>query len=222
MTAWTDAIGRTLDGERLDAAGALALLDAPLPELTAAARELRQRGKGTVVTYSPKVFIPLTKLCRDVCHYCTFARPPRRGERAYLTPDEVLRDRRAPARRPAATRRSSRSATSRSCATAAARDELARARLRDDDRVPRPALRELVLEETGLLPHVNPGVHDARRARGAAAGLGLAGDHARDAVRAALGSAAARTGPRPTSCRRRGSRRSRRPASSRSRSRPGS
>src|SRR5207244_8132530 len=42
------------------------------------------------VPYSPKVFIPLTRLCRDVCHYCTFARPPRPGERAYLTPDEVL------------------------------------------------------------------------------------------------------------------------------------
>ena len=43
-----------------------------------------------LITYSPKVFIPLTKLCRDVCHYCTFAGPPRRGERAYLTLDEVL------------------------------------------------------------------------------------------------------------------------------------
>ena len=43
-----------------------------------------------VVTYSPKVFVPLTKLCRDVCHYCTFAQPPRRGERAYLSGDEVL------------------------------------------------------------------------------------------------------------------------------------
>ncbi len=45
---------------------------------------------GTLVTYSPKVFIPLTTLCRDVCGYCTFARPPRRGERAYLSEDEVL------------------------------------------------------------------------------------------------------------------------------------
>ena len=40
--------------------------------------------------YSPKVFVPLTKLCRDVCHYCTFAHPPRRGERAFMTIDEVL------------------------------------------------------------------------------------------------------------------------------------
>src|SRR5881397_3480836 len=66
------------------------LLAAPLEELTAEARRLRAEGHGRLVTYSPKVFIPLTTLCRDVCHYCTFARPPRRGERAYLTIDEVL------------------------------------------------------------------------------------------------------------------------------------
>ena len=51
---------------------------------------MRDAARGRLVTYSPKVFIPLTKLCRDVCHYCTFARPPRRGERAYMTIDEVL------------------------------------------------------------------------------------------------------------------------------------
>ena len=53
------------------------LLDAPLEDLLSAARE-RRRGDG-LVTYSPKVFIPLTTLCRDVCGYCTFARPPRRA-----------------------------------------------------------------------------------------------------------------------------------------------
>src|SRR2546426_7932521 len=66
------------------------LLARPLDELCAEARALCDEGHGRLVTYSPKVFIPLTKLCRDVCHYCTFARPPRRGERAYLTPDEVV------------------------------------------------------------------------------------------------------------------------------------
>src|SRR5881275_3251601 len=66
------------------------LLARPLDELCAEARELRDAGHGRLVTYSPKVFIPLTKLCRDVCHYCTFAAPPRRGERAYLSLDEVL------------------------------------------------------------------------------------------------------------------------------------
>ena len=63
------------------------LLAAPLDDLLAEARRLRA---GPLVTYSPKVFVPLTTLCRDVCGYCTFARPPRRGERAYLTDDEVL------------------------------------------------------------------------------------------------------------------------------------
>ena len=66
------------------------LLDRPLDELMAEARAVREARSGRLVTYSPKVFIPLTKLCRDVCHYCTFARPPRRGERAYMTIDEVL------------------------------------------------------------------------------------------------------------------------------------
>ena len=69
---------------------ARALLAAPLDELCAEARRLREEGHGVLVTYSPKVFVPLTTLCRDVCHYCTFARPPRRGERAYLSLDEVL------------------------------------------------------------------------------------------------------------------------------------
>src|SRR5918995_928885 len=66
------------------------LLAAPLDELLAEARRLRDEGAGGLVTYSPKVFIPLTTLCRDVCGYCTFARPPRRGERAYLLQDQVL------------------------------------------------------------------------------------------------------------------------------------
>src|SRR6202521_5843915 len=56
----------------------------------AGGRGVRDAEGGRLVLYSPKVFIPLTKLCRDVCHYCTFARPPRRGERAYMTIDEVL------------------------------------------------------------------------------------------------------------------------------------
>ena len=65
-------------------------LGRPLDELMAGARAVREGRSGRIVTYSPKVFIPLTKLCRDVCHYCTFARPPRRGEQAYLRIDEVL------------------------------------------------------------------------------------------------------------------------------------
>ena len=58
--------------------------------LISQAAAIRGTGWGNIVTYSPKVFIPLTKLCRDVCHYCTFARPPVTGRRAYMTLEEVL------------------------------------------------------------------------------------------------------------------------------------
>src|SRR6478672_7141948 len=134
------------------------LLARPLDELCAEARALRDQGHGNLVTYSPKVFIPLTKLCRDVCHYCTFAIPPRRGERAYMTIDEVL-------------------AIARAGAAAGCREALFtlgdKPELRY--RVAREELAELghattasylveaaraVLEETGLLPHANPGVVD--------------------------------------------------------------
>jgi FO synthase len=60
----------------------------PLP-LLAEARRLRDEGKGRTVTYSRKVFIPLTTLCRDTCTYCTFAKPPGAGGE-YLSPDDVL------------------------------------------------------------------------------------------------------------------------------------
>jgi FO synthase len=129
------------------------VLDRPLAELSSEARSLR---RSTVVTYSPKVFIPLTKLCRDVCHYCTFARPPRRGERAYLTSDEVLEIARAGA--------------AAGCHEAlftlgdkperryrVAREELAA--LGCETTIEYLArMCALVLEETGLLPHANPGV----------------------------------------------------------------
>ncbi|MDP8910478.1 MAG: 7,8-didemethyl-8-hydroxy-5-deazariboflavin synthase CofG, partial [Actinomycetota bacterium] len=132
------------------------LLSAPLEELCEEARRLRAEGHGSLVTYSPKVFIPLTKLCRDVCHYCTFARPPRRGERAYMTANEVLEVARAGA--------------DAGCHEAlftlgdkpelryrAARAELAALRCETTlEYLARMA--KLVLDETGLLPHLNPGV----------------------------------------------------------------
>ena len=134
----------------------LSILDAPLDELLAEARRLRALGTGSVVTYSPKVFIPLTKLCRDVCHYCTFAQPPRKGERAYMTIDEVL----AVASAGAAA----------GCHEAlftlgdkpelrykAAREELAALGCATTlEYLVRAA--KAVLDETGLLPHLNPGV----------------------------------------------------------------
>jgi FO synthase len=127
--------------------------DRPLEELLSEARSLRST---PVVTYSPKVFIPLTKLCRDVCHYCTFAGPPRRGERAYLTPDEVLAIARAGA--------------AAGCTEAlftlgdkperryrVAREELAALGCETTIEY-LVRMCALVVEETGLLPHANPGV----------------------------------------------------------------
>ena len=70
-----------------------------------------------LITYSPKVFIPLTKLCRNVCHYCTFAQPPKQGETAYLTSDDVLTIAPLGSRRRVYWRPCSRWATSRSFAT---------------------------------------------------------------------------------------------------------
>jgi FO synthase len=148
-----------------------ALLETPLEELCAAARGLR---RDRLVTYSPKVFIPLTKLCRDVCHYCTFARPPRRGERAYLTEEEVL-----------AVARGGAGAGCREALFTlgdkpelryrAAREELARLGCETTlEYLARAA--KLVLEETGLLPHVNAGVmgvEEVRALRAVSASQGL-------------------------------------------------
>ena len=70
---------------------ALQLIEhADLDGLLSAASRLRDRGKGRIVTYSKKVFIPLTHLCRDYCGYCTFRADPVPGVAAYMTPDEVL------------------------------------------------------------------------------------------------------------------------------------
>ena len=129
------------------------LVHLPLDQICAEARRLRT---GPLVTYSPKVFVPLTTLCRDVCAYCTFARPPRRGERAYLSLDEVLEIARAGA--------------AAGCREAlftlgdkpelryrVAREELAALGCATTLEYLGRAAR-LVLEETGLLPHLNPGV----------------------------------------------------------------
>src|SRR5258705_6394727 len=132
------------------------LLDRPLDELCEEARELRDEGHGRLVTYSPKVFIPLTKLCRDVCHYCTFAHPPRRGERAYMSIEEVL----------AVARAGAAAGCREALFTLGDKPELRYRVAREElqtlgcettiDYVARAA--EAVLGETGLLPHLNPGV----------------------------------------------------------------
>ena len=64
----------------------------------ARARILRDQGYGARITYSPKVFIPVTQLCRDVCHYCTFAKTPSQLDNLYLPIDEILETVRSGAR----------------------------------------------------------------------------------------------------------------------------
>ena len=75
------------------------LVDLSTAELMARAATRRDELFGTRVTYSPKVFIPLTMLCRDQCGYCTFAQPPARLDAPFLTPDQVLQIARQGARR---------------------------------------------------------------------------------------------------------------------------
>ncbi|MCA8928668.1 MAG: 7,8-didemethyl-8-hydroxy-5-deazariboflavin synthase CofG, partial [Alphaproteobacteria bacterium] len=132
------------------------LLAAPLDEVLAEARARRDARGPARMTYSPKVFIPLTRLCTDVCHYCTFATTPSQLEAPYLTPEQVLEIARA--------------GEAAGCKEAlltlgdaperrygAARDWLAeRGYARTIDYVRDCA--ELILNETGLLPHVNSGV----------------------------------------------------------------
>jgi len=147
----------------------------PLDELLAEARRIRDRHHGTRVTYSPKVFIPLTMLCRDHCGYCTFAKPPARlGTAAYLGPEQVLEIARAGA--------------AAGCHEAlftlgerpeerypAAREALAR--LGHESTVGHLAAScRLVLEETGLLPHANAGAllpGELTALRGASASQGM-------------------------------------------------
>lgn len=120
------------------------------------AAEIRDQGYGDVVSFSPKVFIPLTKLCRDTCSYCTFAQPPRRGQRAYLAPDEVLEIARA-AQRAGCKEALFTLGDKPELRYRVARDELAG--LGHETTLSYlGAMAEMVLKETGLLPHLNPGV----------------------------------------------------------------
>jgi FO synthase len=138
---------------------ARALLARPTAELLDRAAAVRDRAFGTRITYSPKVFIPLTMLCNDRCGYCTFAQPPARLAAPYLSPDEVL-------------------AIARAGTAAGCHEALFTLGERPEDRYPVAAewlaahgytstvdylvaMCELVLAETGLLPHANAGALSA-------------------------------------------------------------
>lgn len=124
-------------------------------DLFALARTRRDAAFGSVVTYSPKVFIPLTMLCRDKCGYCTFAQPPARLDTPYLEPDDVL----------AIARQGAELGCHEALFTLGEKPELRYPVARDwlnrhgyDSTVHYvAAMAQLVLDETGLLPHGNTG-----------------------------------------------------------------
>jgi FO synthase len=154
-----DALARAHEDVAIDRAVALLLAEqAPLQDLLSAATELRARGKGTVVTFSKKVFIPLTTLCRDYCSYCTFRKDPGQPGAHFMTPDEVL----------ALAEQGRRAGCKEALFSLGDQPERifpgARDFLREQGFTRTldylAAMCELVLEKTGLLPHANPGVMD--------------------------------------------------------------
>lgn len=132
------------------------LLGGELSALMAEARTVRDAGHGLIQSFSPKVFIPLTRLCRDYCHYCTFSRPLERYEKPYLTPGEVL----------AVAREGAAQGCTEALFTLGDKPELRHAVAREAlEAMGYPStiaylvdMCALVLKETGLLPHVNAGV----------------------------------------------------------------
>ena len=176
------ALRRVRDGSTLDVTEAAVLLaarGADLDELLTHAARVRdaglvEEGRPGVITYSRNVFIPLTRLCRDRCHYCTFATVPHRLESLFLERDEVVE-------------------IARQGAEQGCKEALFTLGDRPEDRWPqaREWLEErgydstldyvracaiAVLEETGLLPHLNPGVmswEEATRLKPVAASMGM-------------------------------------------------
>src|SRR5580700_1424475 len=154
-----ELLGRAREGLTLDHASVMLLADqAPLPDLLNAATDIRARGKGTVVTFSKKVFIPLTTLCRDYCGYCTFRKDPGQPGAHFMTPDEVL----------ALAEQGRRAGCKEALFSLGDQPERifpeAREFLRQQGFARTldylAAMCELVLDRTGLLPHANPGVMD--------------------------------------------------------------
>ncbi|CAM5719074.1 FO synthase OS=Streptomyces antimycoticus OX=68175 GN=fbiC PE=3 SV=1 [Streptomyces antimycoticus] len=180
------ALKRARDGVTLDVAEAAVLLqarDENLVDLAASAARVRDAGleaagRPGVITYSKSVFIPLTRLCRDTCHYCTFVTIPGKLRRAdhgmFLSPDEVLD-------------------IARKGATLGCKEALITLGDKPEDRWPEArewldahgyddtlayvrAISVRVLEETGLLPHLNPGVltwTDFQRLKPVAPSMGM-------------------------------------------------
>ena len=155
----SDLLAASLARGSLDRSSALRLAeDAPLQDLLAAATQLRARGKGTTVSFSKKVFIPLTTLCRDYCGYCTFRKDPGQPGAHFMNPDEVL-------------------ALAEQGRAAGCKEALFSLGDQPERIFPEAreflrhlgftrtldylaAMSELVLDPVGLLPHANPGLMD--------------------------------------------------------------
>ncbi|MFI5973129.1 bifunctional FO biosynthesis protein CofGH [Streptomyces sp. NPDC051452] len=180
------ALKRARDGVALDVSEAAVLLQArgeSLTDLTASAARVRDAGleaagRPGVITYSKSVFIPLTRLCRDKCHYCTFVTVPgklrRAGHGMFMSPDEVLD-------------------IARKGAALGCKEALITLGDKPEDRWPEArewldahgyddtiayvrAISIRILEETGLLPHLNPGVMswtDFQRLKPVAPSMGM-------------------------------------------------
>src|SRR5580704_19370712 len=151
------ALERGLEGRGVSREDALSLMEeAPLGALLQAAGAVRDRFKGRVVSYSRKVFIPLTHLCRDYCGYCTFRADPEAGVQPYMTPEQVLEVAEA----------GRRAGCKEALFSLGDQPELvfpeAKAFLKklgfERTLEYLAAMSRLILEETGLLPHSNPGV----------------------------------------------------------------
>ncbi len=169
------ALQAGLEGRGVSREEALWLLnDAPLGALLEAAGAVRDRYKGTSVSYSRKVFIPLTHLCRDYCGYCTFRADPQAGVQPYMTPDEVLAV--AEAGRRAGCKEALFSLGDQPERVFPEAKEFLKKLGFERTLEYLAAMCDLVLEKTGLLPHSNPGVmafDDLRRLRESNVSAGL-------------------------------------------------
>jgi FO synthase len=143
---------------RTQAAALISCGDDELPELLAAARSVRDRFKPGVITYSRKVFIPLTNLCRDYCGYCTFRRDPWEQGAHTMTPEEVLE----------VARKGEQAGCTEALFSLGDKPEMIFKEMRDTLQALGflstlhylEAMCEMVVRETTLLPHANPGLLD--------------------------------------------------------------
>src|ERR1700680_3434434 len=164
-----------LEGCGVTREDALSLMnEAPLPALLDAAAAVRDRFKGRPVSYSRKVFIPLTHLCRDYCGYCTFRADPQPGVQPYMTADEVLAV--AEAGRRAGCKEALFSLGDQPERVFPEARDFLKALGFDSTLQYLAAMCELVLEKTGLLPHSHPGLmglDELRRLRETNISVGL-------------------------------------------------